>query len=253
MLGSLILLTLSLTMISGAYAQDALPKSYTELLDYVVPAPDQGGSNACLYVASTGAMEIIANKKEGIKNPEAFSKFDLSETYLIHAPEANVRNKSFWEWPVLKFNTGFGIHINDWPFAPWNGSQEGTVWNYRKWNDLPKVTLPKVETIPLFIIGEMWSTNVLKPKHVQMIKEALWKHKAPVLVNYHDDNFSWHVILIVGYDDDMPGNCHEISDQECGKVGSFYVRDSFGVPVGLRDYNWFRIKGNAAFVIKEVL
>ena len=58
------------------------------------------------------------------------------------------------------------------------------------------------------------------------------------------------MILIVGYDDRMPGLCYDTDPKECKGMGSFYVRDSFGVRVELRDYDWFRLKGNAAFVVK---
>ena len=58
--------------------------------------------------------------------------------------------------------------------------------------------------------------------------------------------------LIVGRNDQIPGKCYDTPASECNKdVGSFYVRDSFGVEVEVRDYDWFRVKGNAAFIIRE--
>lgn len=233
------------------YSQE-LPQRYDELVPYVQEAPDQGKSNSCLYVASTGAMELIANKKAGIKNPAPYGTYDLAESFLINAPAVSVKGKYFWEIPLHKFNRGYGIHVSDWPFEAWDGTDPNSdVWDYRNWSDLPKVKLPKIETIPLFVIGDKWSTRVLKEKHITAIKAALWKYKSPVLVNYND-NLYWHVILIVGYDDDVPGRCYQVSATDCKeRRGAFYVRDSFGVPVELRDYDWFRIKGNAAFVVKE--
>lgn len=231
------------------YAQD-LPSQYTELLDYVQMAPDQGDTNTCLYVASTGAMELLANKKNNIKNPQPYGPYDLAESFIIHAPEYG--NKSFWEAPVMKFNRGHGVHINDWPFDAWNDTSVNyDVWDSREWRSMKKVQVPKVDTIQLFIYGNRWSTNVLNNTHIQKIKAALHKYKSPILINYND-NYYWHAILIVGYDDNLPGKCYEISDTECKEQkGSFFVRDSFGVAVELRDYDWFRVKGNAAFVVKE--
>jgi hypothetical protein len=231
----------------------ALPVRYTELLDFVQEAPDQADSATCLFVSSTGAMELIANKKEGIRNPRPGDKFDLAEPFLIQAPTYNSKGKYFWEIPLHKFNKGnFGIHISDWAFEPWDGTDTSdNPWSYRDWSAMPKVKLPEIETIPLFVIGTKWSTNVLKESHVQLIKESLVKYQAPVLINYNDTGY-WHVILIVGYDDEVPGRCHELTAEQCGEQkGAFYVRDSFGVPVELRDYDWYRIKGNAAFVVKE--
>lgn len=229
----------------------ARPSAYTELLDFVQEAPDQGDTNTCLFVASTGAMELIANKINGIKNPKPFGPFDLSESFVITAP--NTVEKAFFETPVLRFNTGYGIHIKDWPYEAWKDySVNKNVWNWKNSSELPKVKLPKVETIKLFQFGKRWATNVLNEEHIEAIKQALWAHKSPVIVNYNDEDY-WHVVLIVGYDDNIPGECYDTDPKDCaGSIGAFFVRDSFGVSVELRDYDWFRINGNAAAVVKAV-
>lgn len=250
------IITTWIVFLLSSVAAKASPTRYTELLKYVQEAPDQGKSRACLYIASTGAMEIIANKKYGEKNPVPFGKFDLAESFLIHAPQSEEgKDKTFWEKPVLKFNrAGFGIHINDWPYVAWEETEPSEEpWLERDWSTYSKIELPKVETLPLFVEGEnRWATNVLNEDHIQIIKTALKKYRSPILINYNDSRF-WHVILIVGYDDTIPGDCYQISKEECGeRKGAFYVRDSFGVPVEVRDYDWFRVKGNAAFVVKEV-
>lgn len=231
----------------------ARPSSYTELLDYVQEAPDQGDTNTCLYVASTGAMELVANKLNGIKNPQPYGPFDLSESFVINAPVTVT--KAFIETPVLKFNNGFGYAAKDWPFEAFTqlNNTNQAVWNrHPQMSTLPKVKLPEVETIKLFQFSGQgrWTTDVLDQSHIEQIKEALWTHKSPVIVNYNDEDY-WHVILIVGYDDKLPGECYDTDPKECeSDVGSFYVRDSFGVKVELRDYDWFRVKGNAAAVVK---
>lgn len=240
------------TLILTSAAAIARPASYTELLDYVTEAPDQGDTNTCLFVASTGAIELIANKAAGIKNPEPFGTYDLAESFTINAP--TTVSKSFIETPVLKYNRGQAVHISHWPFEAWNGTYVNqSVWSqHPNFSKLPRITVPKVETIKLFQFGDRWSTYVLNDTHVEMIKEALWKHKSPVIVNYNDEYY-WHVILIVGYDDNLPGECYDTDPKECeGDIGSFYIRDSFGVKVEVRDYDWFRVKGNAAAVVKEL-
>jgi hypothetical protein len=238
------------TLILSSAAAMARPASYTELLDYVTEAPDQGDTNTCLFIASTGAIELIANKAAGIKNPAPFGPYDLAESFTINSP--TTISKSFIETPVLKYNRGQAVHISHWPFEAWNGTYVNkSVWSqHPNFSKLPRITVPKVETIKLFQFGNRWSTNVLNDTHVEMIKEALWKHKSPVIVNYNDEYY-WHVILIVGYDDNLPGECYDTDPKECeGDIGSFYIRDSFGVKVELRDYDWFRVKGNAAAVVK---
>ncbi len=228
----------------------ARPSSYTELLKYVQEGPDQGETNTCLFVASTGAMELIANMVNGIKYPKPYGPYDLSESFILFAPETEY--KSFIETPVLSFNNGYAAHIKDWPYEAWNGS----AINYGVWNQhplmssLPQVKLPEIETIKLFQIGGRWSTYVLDDSHIEQIKEALWTYKSPIIVNYNDEDY-WHVVLIVGYDDDVPGECYDTDPKECEpSVGSFYIRDSFGIKVELRDYDWFKVKGNAAAVVK---
>ena len=39
-----------------------LPSSHTSLLKYVQEAPDQGDTATCLYMASTGAIELLLHK-----------------------------------------------------------------------------------------------------------------------------------------------------------------------------------------------
>jgi hypothetical protein len=226
------------------------PAAYVELLDYVQEAPDQGDTNTCLFIASTGAMELLANKFHGIRDPQPYGQFDLAESYVINAPHWG--GVSFFEKPVLRFNHGFGVHIGHWPFEAWReGQVNHSVWRrHPNFNHLPRVSLPQIETIRLFQYGNRWSTNIISAREVEQIKQALWDYKSPILVNYNDEGY-WHVVLIVGYDDHLPGNCYDTNPKECeGDIGSFYVRDSFGVKVELRDYDWFRVKGNAAFVVK---
>ncbi|HXH76814.1 MAG TPA: hypothetical protein VNJ08_17730 [Bacteriovoracaceae bacterium] len=228
-----------------------LPSKYTDLLNYVQRAPDQGDTNACLFVASTGAMELIANKKAGIRNPKPYGEYDLAESYIMHAPNHSY-GKTWWETKVRKFNWGFGIHIDDWSFEAWTDTWiNNNVWNFWNWDGMKKVPLPKVTTSLLFARGNKYSTYVLNKTHIQTVKEAIWKNKAPVMLNYNDDGY-WHVVLIVGWNDNVPGECYQTPSSECNRdLGSFYVRDSMGVEIEVRDFDWLRVKGNAAILIKE--
>jgi hypothetical protein len=140
------------------------------------------------------------------------------------------------------------------PFSAYTeqGLPSQQVWRYPPgFQTLPRMKVFKVETERLFMFGNKWSTRVLNNNHVEQIKEALWKHKTPILVNYNDE-FYWHVVTIVGYDDNIRGDCYDTPIEECRKdLGAFYVRDSFGVKIEVRDYDWFRVKGNAAFIVRE--
>lgn len=233
----------------------SLPVRYTELLPYVQEAPDQGDTNTCWFMASTGAMELLLNKRDGITNPVKGGKNDLAESFIIwqksfYNPENPSR--SFIEEVVKNFNWGEAVHISEWPYNAYNsdGTPNWSVWNkHPHFGDLPRVQVPQVETVFLFSRGKRWATYVLKEEDVQKVKEALVKYQSPVIINYNDDGF-WHVILIVGYDDQVSGDCYETPENECNKTGSFYIRDSFGVRYEARAYNWFLTHGNAAAVVK---
>lgn len=231
----------------------ARPKSYTELLDYVIEAPDQGETATCLFHGSTGAMEILANKKHGLKHQRPGDRFDLAEQFLMWQKSQPAAHRVVAQ--VVKFNWGEAIHASDLPFSAWNpdGSVNNRVWNYpRDFEDLPRLEVPKIETETLFVRGGKWDTYVLKPGDIEAIKQALWKHKSPILVNYNDEGF-WHVITIIGYDDTVQdAACYDTPQEECEKTrdGALYIRDSFGVPTEIRDADWFRVKGNAAFVVR---
>lgn len=252
---SLTVFIMILLLSSSLYAKRTeYPSKYTELIKYVQPAPQQGHTGTCLYVASTGAIELILNKKNKIKNPVPYGPNDLSESFLINAPFYYPSDgKSLWERIVLKFNNGFGIHIDDWPFDAWiNFRVNRQVWDDRDITHFKKIYVPKIDTEKLFSFGNKWTTHVLDESHIDLIKKELWGNKSPIMVNYNHDGY-WHMVLIVGYDDRLPGSCLLISSDECERdLGSFYVRDSAeGMGISVRDYDWFKTLGNTAIVIKE--
>ncbi|MBY0517874.1 MAG: hypothetical protein K2P81_13270 [Bacteriovoracaceae bacterium] len=234
----------------------ARPQVYTELLDYVIQAPDQGETATCLFVGSTGAMEILANKKHHLKHQRPGDRFDLAEQFLIWQKDWNEPGHRV-ETPIRKFNYGEAIHASDLPFVAWNpdGSVNNRVWKYPPgFQTLPRIEVPKIKTEQLFVRGGKWDTYVLKKGDIELIKEALWKYKSPILVNYNDEGF-WHVITIIGYDDTLQdAACYDTPQEECEQTqdGALYIRDSFGVPTEARDADWFRVKGNAAFVVRLV-
>jgi hypothetical protein len=229
----------------------ALPTSYTELNDYVVTAPNQGQVNTCLFMAATGAMEILLNKKLGIRNPEMNGPTDISERYTISEKFSGDRG-SWFEEAFLKFNSGEAVLNRDMPFESFD--TEGEI-NYSVWNrpanffSAPRIALPAVETVYLFS-HDKYSKGVLKQEHLKHVKESLVKYQSPILSVGNDEDY-WHVTVIVGYDDDLEGDCYELDSKVCeGKKGSFYVRDSFGTRIEARSYEWFIRRQNSAAVAK---
>lgn len=231
----------------NAYSE-SLPTTHKELIKYIQPAPDQGDTKSCWFMASTGAMELLLNKRDKIENPEPGGPNDLSEAFLIwqkNFKDPNDPATHYIESLVMRFNHGEAVHVQDWPFV-----QDMTFWDPRPdFATLPRMTVPAVTTEFLFSRGERWSTHVLTPDDVQAVKKALVKYNSPVIINYNDNDY-WHVILIVGYNDEIKGSCYEIKPEECNKKGAFYVRDSNGNRYNTRAYNWFQHRANAAAVVR---
>lgn len=240
---------------SPAWSRRELPERFTELLKFVQPAPNQGETNTCWFMASTGAMELLLNKRDKIRSPKPGGKNDLSESFLIW--QRNYYDRSnppqhFIEEVVQRFNHGEAIHQKHWPYRAFNedGTDNHEVWNrHPEFLKLPRMQVPAVKTRLLFARGKKWDTHVLEANDLKLVKEALVKTKSPVIVNYNDDGY-WHVVLIVGYDDRRSGVCYELEKDECNSRGLFYVRDSDGKTFEGRAYNWFLYKGNAAAVVE---
>ncbi len=236
---------------------DSVVHAYTELLKYVVPAPDQGETVTCLFVASTGAMEILLNKHHKISHPKPFSKYDLSERYTIQMPIGPVY-KTWYENVFLGFNQlGVSVPAVELPFEAWQDPEKTLinwdVWNYpENFESLTRIELPKVDTEELFVRGKKWSTHVLENEDIETVKQALLSKRSPVLINYNDDSY-WHIILIVGFDDNKIGDCYGTPAEDCDpkKPGAFYVRDHNGIAIEARSYDWFLTNANAAFSVFE--
>lgn len=232
----------------------ARPEKYLDLLKYVQQSPNQGETNTCWFMASTGAMELLLNQKHDIKKPKRNGPYDLSESFLIWQNDfydAADPQEHFIEEVIARFNHGEAILNKHWRYDAmyWNGRPDYRVWNaHPQMDTLPRIKVPQIKSELLFARGKKWDTFVLEESDVEKVKTVLWEKKAPIIINYNDDGF-WHVVLIVGYDDQKQGVCYEIEKKDC-KKGSFVVRDSDGMRYQYRAYNWFLQKANAAAVVE---
>jgi hypothetical protein len=248
----LLLALASITINSNTFARDV--RKHISLLPFVQEAPDQGDTATCLFMGSTGSVELLLNKKYNIRFPNSGDLFDFSERFTINH---SARYSGSWhQMGVARFNDGWSILDNDLPFTAWttDGQVNRSVW--KRPSDFYK--LPRVEfserfkSTKLFVKGRnRYSKYVLNQKDIQKIKDTLDKTNSPILVNYNHRGW-WHVVNIVGYDDGVKGECLHTPNTECSGVGAFYVRDSLGKDTHLRDYDWFRVNGNAAFVVEMI-
>lgn len=228
-----------------------LPQSHTNLLKYVQEAPDQGDTATCLYMASTGAVELLLNKHYNITYPRTGDIHDISEVFTINKRASYTG--TWHQMAVPRFNDGWAIHINELEFNAWraDGSVNRSVWSRPgNWNKLPKMSIKeKFTSKKLFVRGKnRYSQYVVQPGDIELIKKSLVETNSPVLINYNHNRW-WHAVLIVGYDDNAKGDCLHTPEVECSGTGAFWVRDSLGKETHLRDYDWFRVNGNAAFSV----
>lgn len=229
-----------------------LPTRYIDLLDYVQESPDQGDTATCLYMGTTGSVELLLNKKYNIKQPKDGDIHDISERYTI-SQRANYSGT--WHTKALnRLNKGWFIHQNVLPYNAYtsNGGTNKSVWKRpRNFNKLERVHInEKFKAKKLFVRGkDRWSKYVVKRKDIEAVKKALVKKESPILINYNHNRW-WHVVNIVGFDDEAMGECLHTPSRECKSKGAFYVRDSLGKKTHLRSYDWFRVNANAAFVIE---
>lgn len=262
-----------------------LPTAFKDLLPYVVPAPNQRYAGSCLYMATTGAMEVILSKQAGVENPAIDGPTDLSETTPYSASSGNLW-KTWYEGPFLKFQKG-GFLAKD---IPYNHLR---FWKTGIPRGLTRTPLPfEIETKRLFNASGSTKNarmrfGVLDESHVNMVKEALANNESPVVVIYRDigqkrQNSTWdvwHTVVIVGYDDEEKepgeGTCPWVQRSlkamgssgrnilnnamkkggGCREKGAFYVRDSESSEEGhgrvprydIRSYDWLKYLGNHGY------
>lgn len=258
---------------------------HKNLLKYVIAAPNQENAGSCLYMANTGAMEILLNQaKEAdgqVIDTAIDGGSDLSEAHLMNL----VRNSSFNTdiRPILTYNhTGHsGILNQSFPFFnQGNGNNARENWG----RDIPSTTgvsLPEVKLTPIFggtsvSDDSKWDVAVMNDSHVEQVKAELRKDR-PVVAVYNHLGI-WHVVVLVGYDDNATAHCDFVNsfvrrssirashrnrvaaalDQNggCRSQGVFYVRDSLGLgeraaKYERRTYDWFQYLGNHAYAVSR--
>lgn len=204
--------------------------AYKQLEAFVLSSPNQEEAGSCLYMASTGAMEILVNQLKGIGSvPVNEGSSDFSERFLMNV--TNPSNPDFnWRTDtVLNFNEVRGGLLNQtyrftkgWYKEDEQG--EGLVKakaddvdakydTYYNWIDeLPKGDALTSKLIPVPLVdreilfkdtqNDVWNTGVMDDRVIDSIKKQIVKRDAPVLVIYNHFGY-WHAVLIVGFDDNQ--------------------------------------------------
>jgi hypothetical protein len=221
---------------------DAWASSDTTLVDLALATPNQFDAGSCLFMANTGAMEILLNQHvapETIKNE---GDTDLSERFLMVAPNKVPDSQIPYDLTdtLYAYNYLGGSLLNrDYPFCAGyvketaNGSvvpsNAGDPDAYiscmvnwfdqlpSNWRDLLVPTPPAERTVifvdPLRDDDSQWRVGLFDDDTIERIKHELRTKKAPVLVVYNHYLY-WHTNVIVGYDDTLStgGGCPMVED-----------------------------------------
>lgn len=199
--------------------------TYTDLLPYLVPSPDQLSAGSCLYMSHTGNLEWWWNRLHNQINPGNEGIGDFSERSVMNiAKSSAVSIGNPLTDTIYQLNAGKqSLRLNrDYRFTKgWYTTQNGSYEKsdslaqnakysekYNWISDLNSITSYTPIVMPDFdreLIFEdpdqnRWALNTMPVDIVDTIKKKLRERQAPVLVTYNH-YLTWHAVLIVGFDD----------------------------------------------------
>ncbi|MBF0313654.1 MAG: hypothetical protein HQK52_09570 [Oligoflexia bacterium] len=214
--------------------QKGIGTSFNALDRYVYASPNQEEGGTCLYMASTGAMEILLNKHRASTTRSYDGVSDLSERFLM---SLEVPGGYLGDWrtdTILSFNyRGKALLNRDYRYtkgwykgdettgnvtrasAKERGAKYGTYYNWVNDYDFRRnreidsklISVPKIARDLIFVdpAHDQWNVGVMDSSVIEKIKSSLRRKNAPVLIIYNHYAY-WHAVLIVGYDDEQAVN-----------------------------------------------
>jgi hypothetical protein len=203
------------------------PKGFTDLLPYVISAPNQEDAGSCLYMSLTGIAEWWLARLHPEYSRKMNGPLDLSERFLMSSAGIEEDENGVKDWrtdTMLLFNHAkYSVTNSSYPFAKgWyrrnsqgeveiadantEGAEYGTSVN---WAEDPAISSAKHVNLPSFSRNiifadpahDQWNIGVMPTDIVEQVKEKLKKNRAPVHVIYNHYGY-WHAVNIVGFDDD---------------------------------------------------
>jgi hypothetical protein len=217
-----------------ALGADAFFPVNLELLPFVLASPNQEDAGSCLFMATTGATEVLMSQHAPIEAVHNGGDTDLSERFLMNAadyvPAGAIRY--FLTDTIYTYNAfGGSLLDRDYPFAAGyvketaggnvvkaKPSDDGAYFScsYSWFDELPegwqnKLTpTPPVERTSIFVEpnrddNSWWQVALMDDSTIEKIKYELRTKQAPVIIVYNHYLY-WHADIIVGYDDNAPRN-----------------------------------------------
>lgn len=215
----------------GAMADESAPYGarFDDLDRWVLPSPNQFDAGSCLFMANTGAMEVLLNQQQQPDEVVSQGPTDLSERFLMNA--SGYVSDDVMQYTMTDLTYTYGWHggallNSDYGFAAGyvrenlqgnleecSSSDAGAEFSCRlSWvNQLPDgwedmlVPTPSTERTTLFLDPDLeqssiWKVGLMPGDIVDRIKHELRTKQAPVVIIYNHYLY-WHSAVIVGYDD----------------------------------------------------
>ncbi len=206
-------------------------RANTELVDLTLASPNQYDAGSCLFMANTGAMEILLNQHTALDAIDYLGDTDLSERYLMNASDYTTRAQMSYSITDVTYTYdafGGSLLSRDYPFiadylretssgglVEADPDDEGAFFTcYANWLDgLPDdwqetlTVTPDVERSVIFLDPDLdsssiWNVGIMDWETIERIKHELDTKKAPVVLVYNHYLY-WHANIIVGYDDSI--------------------------------------------------
>jgi hypothetical protein len=204
------------------------PSGFSELLPYIIAAPDQQDAGSCLYMSLTGIAEWWLARLNPSASRAHDGPLDLSERFMMNLGNDYAMQEGVAEWRTdsiyLYNNAGHGILNSAYRFtegwytldtdgdpalatATTHGAEYGTEYNWIDQRDTiqgGQVKLPHFEREVIYSNekDDQWAVAVLPNDIVGTVKAKLLERRAPVHVMYNHFGV-WHSVNIVGFDDQM--------------------------------------------------
>ncbi len=203
----------------------------TDMLPFVLASPNQLDAGSCLFMATTGTMEILINQHTAPENIKYDGDTDLSERYLMTVGDhvsSSVAPYYLTDTLYLFEAAGGALLNRDYRFCvgyvketasgsitPAQKTDEGAYascsYNWfdflpTDWKEMLVPTPPADRTVifadPKRDDNSQWRVALFDDSTIEKIKYELRTKNAPVIVVYNHFLY-WHANVIVGYDDTL--------------------------------------------------
>jgi len=212
-----------------------------DLLPFVLASPNQFDAGSCLFMANTGAMEILLNQHTPVEDVQYDGDTDLSERYLMsaydHAPASTMPyflTDLLYTYESLggsllsrdyNFCAGYVVETANGSVSPAKSTDENAYlscsYNWfdmmpDDWQSMLVATPPTDRTViavdPKRDDNSRWRVALFDDDTVARIKYELRTKNAPVIVIYNHYLY-WHANVVVGYDDTVSSDgCPMVTD-----------------------------------------